>query len=882
MNDLSTCPSCNSVFHTRSSDGLCPACLLRSALGEEDDELEEESGRLKLPYRFGPYTFVEEIGRGGMGVVYRARQRTLNRTVAVKLLLSGAYSSEAALRRFQLEAEAAAGLQHPNIVGIHNYGEWEGQPYYAMDLISGRNLADLCDGRPLPAARAAEILRDLARAVHYAHQKGILHRDLKPSNVLIGEDGRPRITDFGLAKWLDHSAGATVSGQMLGSPSYASPEQASGRLDTIGVASDVYGLGALFYHLLTGRAPFNASTPAETLRLVLGSDPAPPRLLNPTLSRELETICLKCLAAEPDRRYASAAALGGDLDRYMDNRPILARPPNAVYRLRKFTARHRAEVTVAAALVAVLIGASVVSSLLALRATRAERAQAQQRALAEAERANAEDLLAFMLGDLRTQLARMGRLDVLESIGDKAMTYFGSRKAGELSDTALARHAQALTQIGEIRMAQARYADATAAFTEAYQRAAALAAKHPNNGDRLFDRGQAEYWIGYVYWRRGEFGDAATWLTRYRGTSLALLALDPSRTAWRSELVYSDHNLAVLCKDQGDFAKARSGFLAELDTLEKLHQADPADIDFCNRIAEAHSWLGSLADQQGDYSEAMDQFVAQTRQLEQLVKAAPDAANWRYKLAKAFLFRTDIHMIRGQLAAARESLAQGRTLIDGLVAHDPSNRLWLQTSLNARLRGAMLGNSEGDASTAAHVVDEIRPRLEALAAAEPSDRGFAQLLALAWRVESQRCLAGGRPDAARDAARAIELGEGLVHDHGATAIEVGECAMAYLTAGEIALRAGERTAAQKDWQRAQELLAPRLANSRDWRLLDPAARVAAELGHPEEARALIAQLNQMGYVPLDPWPSEAPPQTKIKASSGTEIGGLSRREPAPR
>ena len=882
MNDLSTCPSCNSVFHTRSSDGLCPACLLRSALGEEDDELEEESGRLKLPYRFGPYTFVEEIGRGGMGVVYRARQRTLNRTVAVKLLLSGAYSSEAALRRFQLEAEAAAGLQHPNIVGIHDYGEWEGQPYYAMDLISGRNLADLCDGRPLPAARAAEILRDLARAVHYAHQKGILHRDLKPSNVLIGEDGRPRITDFGLAKWLDHSAGATVSGQMLGSPSYASPEQASGRLDTIGVASDVYGLGALFYHLLTGRAPFNASTPAETLRLVLGSDPAPPRLLNPTLSRELETICLKCLAAEPDRRYASAAALGGDLDRYMDNRPILARPPNAVYRLRKFTARHRAEVTVAAALVAVLIGASVVSSLLALRATRAERAQAQQRALAEAERANAEDLLAFMLGDLRTQLARMGRLDVLESIGDKAMTYFGSRKAGELSDTALARHAQALTQIGEIRMAQARYADATAAFTEAYQRAAALAAKHPNNGDRLFDRGQAEYWIGYVYWRRGEFGDAATWLTRYRGTSLALLALDPSRTAWRSELVYSDHNLAVLCKDQGDFAKARSGFLAELDTLEKLHQADPADIDFCNRIAEAHSWLGSLADQQGDYSEAMDQFVAQTRQLEQLVKAAPDAANWRYKLAKAFLFRTDIHMIRGQLAAARESLAQGRTLIDGLVAHDPSNRLWLQTSLNARLRGAMLGNSEGDASTAAHVVDEIRPRLEALAAAEPSDRGFAQLLALAWRVESQRCLAGGRPDAARDAARAIELGEGLVHDHGATAIEVGECAMAYLTAGEIALRAGERTAAQKDWQRAQELLAPRLANSRDWRLLDPAARVAAELGHPEEARALIAQLNQMGYVPLDPWPSEAPPQTKIKASSGTEIGGLSRREPAPR
>jgi serine/threonine-protein kinase len=839
-------------------------------------------GAVAAAHRFGPYEFTEEIGRGGMGVVYLARQTTLNRTVAVKLLLSGAYSSEAALRRFQLEAEAAAGLQHPNIVGIHDYGEWEGQPYYAMDLIPGRNLADLCDGRPLPAARAAEILRDLAQAVHYAHQKGILHRDLKPSNVLIGEDGRPRITDFGLAKWLDNSAGATVSGQMLGSPSYASPEQASGRLDKIGVASDVYGLGALFYHLLTGRAPFNASTPAETLRLVLNTDPAPPRLLNPTLPRELETICLKCLAAEPERRYASAAALGEDLGRYLDNRPILARPPNAIYRLRKFTARHRAAVTVAAVLVAVLIGASVVSSLLALRATRAERAQAQQRALAEVERANAEDLLAFMLGDLRTQLARMGRLDVLESIGDKAMTYFGSRKAGELSDTALARHAQALTQIGEIRMAQARYADATVAFTEAYQRAAALAAKRPDNGDMLFERGQAEYWIGYVYWRRGEFGAAATWLTRYRDTSLALLALDPSRIAWRRELAYSDHNLAVLCKDQGDFAKARSGFLEELDTWEKLHQADPADIDFSNWIAEAHSWLGSLAEQEGDYREAMDQFVAQTRQLEQLVKSAPDAANWRYKLAHAFLFRTGINMIRGQLAAARESLAQGRTLIEALVVHDPSNRLWLQTSLDARLSGAMVDKSEGDATMAAHVVEEIRPQLEALATAEPSDREFAQRLALAWRVESQLCLAEGRPAAASDAAQAIQIGVRLVRDHGATAIEVGECAQAYLVAGEIAVRAGERAAAQEDWQRANELLVPRLANSRDWRLLDPAARVAAALGHPEKAHALIAQLNQMGYVPLDPWPSEAPPQTKIDASSGTEIGGLSRREPAPR
>jgi hypothetical protein len=212
-------------------------------------------------------------------------------------------------------------------------------------------------------------------------------------------------------------------------------------------------------------------------------------------------------------------------------------------------------------------------------------------------------------------------------------------------------------------------------------------------------------------------------------------------------------------------------------------------------------------------------------------------------------------MIRGQLAAARESLAQGRILIDALVVQDPSNRLWLQTSLNARLRGAMVDKSAGDTTMAARVVGEIRPRLETLAAAEPSDRGFAQWLALALRVESQLCLAGGRVDAAGDAARAIELGERLIQDHGATASEVGECAQACLAAGEIAFRAGDRGGAQKDWQRANELLAPRLADSRDWRLLDPAVRVAAVLGHPEKARVLIDQLSQMGYVPLDPWPS---------------------------
>jgi serine/threonine-protein kinase len=222
--------------------------MLRMVLDATPDKPATTAGHLALPRAFGPYELVEEIGRGGMGVVYAAWQPALGRTVAVKLLIAGGFASEPALRRFQLEAAAAAKLQHPNIVAIHDYGEVDGQPYYAMDLVTGRNMAELCAGRPLPVRRAADFLRLLARAVHYAHERGILHRDLKPSNVLVDEEERPRITDFGLAKMLGSTAGATLTGQMLGSPSYAATEQVAGRGTGITAASDVYGLGALFYH----------------------------------------------------------------------------------------------------------------------------------------------------------------------------------------------------------------------------------------------------------------------------------------------------------------------------------------------------------------------------------------------------------------------------------------------------------------------------------------------------------------------------------------------------------------------------------------------------------------------------------------------------------
>jgi eukaryotic-like serine/threonine-protein kinase len=289
---------------------------------------------------FGDYELLAEIARGGMGVVYKARQVTLNRVVAVKMILSGRLAGAEDVRRFHAEAEAAAHLKHPNIVAIHEVGEVRGQHYFSMEYVDGQILAQIVCDRPLAAARAAGYVQAVAEAIHYAHNQGILHRDLKPSNVLVDQDDRPRITDFGLAKRISGDSALTVSGAIVGTASYMPPEQASARGAGLSPASDVYSLGAMLYELVTGRPPFRAETPLETLRQVLDCVPVSPRALNPKLPRDLETICLKCLAKEPRQRYASAEDLAEELARFIRGEPIIARPVGPLTRLARWAARH--------------------------------------------------------------------------------------------------------------------------------------------------------------------------------------------------------------------------------------------------------------------------------------------------------------------------------------------------------------------------------------------------------------------------------------------------------------------------------------------------------------------------------------------------------------
>ena len=377
-----TCSKCRAPLRPTETRGLCPACLLETSLSADDDaDLQApidtawvEQNQMAAPaapekaHRMGDYEILEEIGRGGMGVIYRARQISLRRTVAVKTLLTGLLASRDFARRFETEARAAAALDHPNIVPIHEVGDHQGQPYYSMPFIAGKNLAQAIkqDG-PMPARQAATLLATVARAIHYAHQRGVLHRDLKPANILLDPDGQPHVTDFGLAKILKEDSGVTLTQTSLGTPNYMAPEQASGKPGDLTVAADIYSLGAILFEVLTGQRLFDAPTPLATVSRARDEEPPRPSAIRPSIARDLEILCLKCLEKDPACRYASAGELAAELDRFLKGEPILARPVGPIGWTWRWCRRKPVLAAMTGAVIALLLMVTVVSTVAAVR-----------------------------------------------------------------------------------------------------------------------------------------------------------------------------------------------------------------------------------------------------------------------------------------------------------------------------------------------------------------------------------------------------------------------------------------------------------------------------------------------------------------------------------
>jgi serine/threonine protein kinase/TolB-like protein/Tfp pilus assembly protein PilF len=464
------CRRCGGKLFARTPQGVCSVCLFKTALSvltesvvpQEPDDW-DSVGSAGILREFDDYELLEEIGRGGQGIVYRARQKSLDRTVALKVIgLGPAYmgATNAHLKRFRLEAKAAASLNHPFIVPIHEIGERDGCCYFSMSLVEGGQLDEVVKRKAMPVRRAAELIAKLARTVHYAHEQGILHRDIKPGNILLDTKGEPHLTDFGLARLTQTESDVTRTTEVLGTPSYMAPEQARGnpvqgvavssaavasaraasppKAASLATATDVYGLGAVLYHLLTGHPPFVGGTTYETTRLLLETEPRQPWLLNPKVDRDLGTICLKCLEKDPQRRYSSALALGEDLERWLRHEPIRARRTGLFTRGRKWL--HRNPTT--AALMASLVALVAAVSLIVWKSELIGRPTTTGIAVLPFENLSSDREDAFFADgiqdDLLTKLANIADLKVISRTS--VMQYRGERNTRQIGEALRVSH----------------------------------------------------------------------------------------------------------------------------------------------------------------------------------------------------------------------------------------------------------------------------------------------------------------------------------------------------------------------------------------------------------------------------------------------------------
>ncbi len=849
----------------------------------------------------GHYTLLRKIGEGGCGVVYLAEQsEPVRRRVALKVIKLG-MDTRQVIARFEAERQALAMMDHPDIARVFDAGSTAaGRPYFVMEYVDGVPITKFCDTHSVPMAARLELFARVCLALQHAHQKGIIHRDIKPSNILVAlHEGVacPKVIDFGIAKAtqerLTDSTIFTSLDQLIGTPAYMSPEQAELRDLDIDTRSDVYSLGVLLYELLTGQPPFDPKALVragvdEIRRIIREVDPPRPstrlstltdvdratvaRLrqsgtaqLRTSLRGDLDWIVMRCLEKDRDRRYDTAHELADDVRRHLRQEPVVARPPSASYRTQKFVARHRVACAAVAAVAAALIIGTIVSVRQAIRATRAEHVARAERDAAEAARAaealaradaqrrqeQAEDLLAFMIGDFRTGLEKIGQLKLLDSVGEKAMAYFAGLNPRDLTDTALIRQAKALTQIGEVRLTEGRYQDATDAFTNAYQRAAALFARHPQNADMLFERAQAEYWIGFAARRRGDFAAWREWFTKYRDSALELEKLEGDTVRARTEVSYAYHNLATLDLDRDNLAVARDGFLAESKMVQALLVAKPQDSQLSYRLADIASWLGTIAERDGDYSESLARFSEMSKRMDALVAREPNVARWKVRRGDSWIFLSHAYLLIGHVANAFDTLLHAQNEFVRLIVQDPKNRAWATSAITTdqRLVAILLNSRSSDARS---IQDKELVQATKMVADEPNSQYFTNQLLTALRLEAALRLVEKRTDADGVANRAVNLGEMLLKQSKTDQIALTELSQALILAGRIAADNKQPDVAKRHWLRAVDILTPQLAGSRDWRVLDPAAQALSLLGRADEARPLIERLKQFGYHTTDP------------------------------
>jgi len=846
--------------------------------------------------RIGNIRIIEVLGAGGMGKVYVGFDETLQRKVALKAIGWRLRLRPEVRARFLREARILSQLEHPNICRIYDYLTHGDSELLVLELIDGPTLSQvIADG--LGFQRKLEIAGKIAEVLAAAHSEGIVHRDLKPDNVMLTRAGEVKVLDFGLARAVEAETGEgdppprdvramveppvdeagttldapgskstapetpgdpqapppadshdrtltspggtpagaadgdlaspfplalrTEAGSVLGTPLYMSPEQARGEVVT--TASDMYSFGLLLQFLFTGESPYPGGLDARKLlgrarrggtRPVTGVD------------RDVAALVEQLKSLAPAARPTAVAAL--ERLRWIRDKP-----------------RRRLRRLIAAAVVAAVVLAGLKYTF-DLRRERAIAVAAQT--VAEQRRGQAEDLIGFMLGDLRGRLEPVGRLAILDEVGAKAMDYFAAVPAAELSDEELLRRSQALYQIGDVRVAQGNLPAAAEAFEQSMALARDLVERSPDNLDWLANLGNCHFWVGTVYWNRGDLQRAREELEAYRAITRDLAQADPSNRAWQMERFYGEANVGRVLEAAGDFAGAQERFTEALKILQPLAARKEPDADLLLELANAHLMLARAKKSLGDLAGAARHYELDLEILQRLIARDPEHAGWQDRLASSHSYLGHNCLRRGDLPGALEHFRSHLRIAESLALRDPDNTHWQGSLASAGLNLGHLYNDMGDPAAARRHLHRAAEIFQTLTRAEPKksrwQRDLAQVrMQLGRSLEAEGNLHGALEETATAteslAAAAAGSQEPGVHRR---------LAESRLLRGRVLTAAGRREAAVEQWRLALEAIGPFGRDSRDGDLVAPLARALLRLGRRSEAEPLLARLEVQGYV----------------------------------
>ncbi|MCH9651968.1 MAG: protein kinase [Deltaproteobacteria bacterium] len=621
------------------------------------------------------YALKERLGSGGMASVYRAFDRQLDRHVALKLFRAGDASIPI---RLLTEARAQARIRHDHVLEIYETGSFQGRPFITMRLVVGATLAE--KATELSLEQKIRLLEQTARGLHAAHRQGLLHRDVKPSNILVETspegDLKAWVSDFGIATELQ---GARAASDLFGTPHYMAPERFAATPTTLDRRSDVFSFGVTLYQLLSGRLPFAGEDLVEIRRNLLHSPSPSLENTAPPIPADLRAIVLKCLAKNPQERYPTARAVALDLQRFLDGEIVEAHTASLAYRLTRFAQRHRSAVAVAGTLAVLLVLALMVAAGLGLRAVQAQAREEQRRA-------QAEELIRFMVLDLRQRLEPLGRLEVLDAVGQKALDYFAAVPEERLTETELGRRSTALYQIGEVYLQQGSLAKAVPPLLESLELSQRLADRAPHQTDRLFGLGQSHFWVGFAHWEAGNGSAARPHFEAYLDLSRRLVDAEPGNNGFLLELAYAESNLAALLERAGEIQAARRRYANVLGIMADLVTREPTNSEWKFELAAAHNSLGEALRALGELEAATQHFRQELGLRQELASLDPAHRPWEDFLGTSHQHLGTLLLYRGRWEEAREHLSAGFEIFTRLTAEDPTNAIWQYKEVWSRLR----------------------------------------------------------------------------------------------------------------------------------------------------------------------------------------------------